>query len=382
MGPETRMPGRRALAALATLAAALPMAGLAYNDSGHRWQTRSVPYYISPANNDMSTAEALAAIQRGADAWSLQSNADFRFYYMGKTSGNSFAYNKKNEVFFRNTSDGKLVAEAYRWYDAAGDIVDADIVFYDESNTFTPAAGGSCSGLMVLESFATHEFGHALGLSHSSDSTATMYPTTRACSDEWSSLAGDDLAGVEHLYPAASVNSAPVVQILSPTNGESEAEGATWTFTGKATDKEDGSLSASMVWTSNVDGKLGTGASLTKLLSAGNHVITAKATDSSGAISTQTVGVEVTSVVKTTSTSDVTLAVTGYLQRGLQKAKLTWSGAGGSKVEIFRNGTLVVRTSNDGIQIDKINATGSASYDYKLCEQRSKVCSPVVRITF
>lgn len=375
---------RRTLLAASAAAAAvglLPMAGQAYNYSGHKWQTRSVPYYVNPTNGDIPAADALAAIQKGAEAWTSQSNADFRFYYMGKTSGNSFAYNKKNEVFFRQTSNGKLVAEAYRWYNAAGDIIDADIVFYDQNNVFM-VGDGNCSGAMMLEGFATHEFGHALGLSHSSDSTATMYPSTRACSTEWSSLSEDDLAGVEDLYPAASVNSAPVVQILSPSGGTTAAEGANWTFTGKATDKEDGTLSASLVWISNRDGKLGTGASLTKLLSAGAHVITAKATDSSGAVSSTTVGVEVTEVQPQVIGSTVSLKVDGYLQRGLQKARLTWSGAGGDKVEIFRNGVLLYRTSNDGTQIDKINGTGSGAYDYKLCERQSSVCSPVVRLTF
>jgi hypothetical protein len=54
-------------------------------------------------------------------------------------------------------------------------------------------------------------------------------------------------------------------------------------FSGTATDAEDGNLSASLSWTSSLDGTIGSGASFaTSTLSVGTHTVTASVTDSGG----------------------------------------------------------------------------------------------------
>ncbi len=78
------------------------------------------------------------------------------------------------------------------------------------------------------------------------------------------------------------VNQPPVVNITAPANGANFAAGSSINFTGTATDPEDGNIAASLAWTSNVDGALGTGASINASLSVGTHTITASATDSGG----------------------------------------------------------------------------------------------------
>ncbi len=77
-----------------------------------------------------------------------------------------------------------------------------------------------------------------------------------------------------------------------------EAEGFPITFDGTASDTEDGVLSgASLAWTSNIDGPLGTGTSLTTTaLSAGVHQITLTGTDGSGGTGVAEVTIEVTSL--------------------------------------------------------------------------------------
>jgi hypothetical protein len=84
-----------------------------------------------------------------------------------------------------------------------------------------------------------------------------------------------------------SITGAPSVAITAPTDQASGApntvtEGTSVTFTGSATDAEDGPLAgASLVWTSNVDGQIGTGESFsTNVLSDGLHTVTLTATDS------------------------------------------------------------------------------------------------------
>jgi hypothetical protein len=77
-------------------------------------------------------------------------------------------------------------------------------------------------------------------------------------------------------------NSPPTVIISSPGDSSTFDSGATIDFTGTASDVEDGNLTSSLVWTSTIDGQIGTGGSFLAVLSDGAHTITASVTDSGG----------------------------------------------------------------------------------------------------
>lgn len=339
---------------------------------------REVPYYINPANGDVTASAAISAIQAAASAWSMQSNADFSFYYMGQTSGSSVSNNGRNEVFFRSTTSGNL-AETYRYWNSAGTLVDSDIVFYDGSWRFFGGSSGCSSGYYIRE-IATHEFGHALGLNHSSVSTASMSAGATACATWKSSLDPDDIAGVEKLYPSSGANAAPSVTISSPANNTSVTFGTASTFSGSASDREDGSLTSKLVWKSNLDGTLGTGGTLSKALSAGTHTVRATVTDSAGASSYQQITIYVISA--TGQPAGLALSATGYKRKGLQHASLKWTGASSSKVDIYRDGVRVANTANDGAHTDNINQKGAGSYTYKLCEAGTTTCSSSALVRF
>jgi hypothetical protein len=82
-----------------------------------------------------------------------------------------------------------------------------------------------------------------------------------------------------------NTNTAPVVTITSPANGSSSTFGQSVTFIATATDTQDGEISGNISWTSNRDGAVGSGGTVsTSALTAGAHTITASATDS-GALS-------------------------------------------------------------------------------------------------
>jgi hypothetical protein len=80
----------------------------------------------------------------------------------------------------------------------------------------------------------------------------------------------------------ACIFGAPVVTITSPADGTSFPPGATVNLSASASDLEEGSLSANLVWSSDRDGELGTGASLSLVLSAGKHTLVASVTDETG----------------------------------------------------------------------------------------------------
>ena len=76
-------------------------------------------------------------------------------------------------------------------------ITDADVSF-NLSYNWTTVAQGSCSSEVYLESVATHEVGHVIGLGHSGVSSALMAPTVSYCNNK--PLASDDLSGRNALY--------------------------------------------------------------------------------------------------------------------------------------------------------------------------------------
>lgn len=84
-------------------------------------------------------------------------------------------------------------------------------------------------------------------------------------------------------------NEPPSVLITSPRDGDTFDSGEIIAFSGSALDAEDGDVTASLVWTSDKDGPIGT----TGSLSDGNHTITASVTDSGGKTASFSVGITV-----------------------------------------------------------------------------------------
>jgi hypothetical protein len=128
-----------------------------------------------------------------------------------------------------------------------------------------------------------------------------MYPTMSVwCDKSWLSLDHDDITALQVAYPPLSggggtspTNTAPSVTITAPASGLSITTTHTVTFSGTANDTQDGNLSGSLRWVSNLSGQIGTGASFSRSLPEGVHTIAAVATDSGGMTSSQQVVVTV-----------------------------------------------------------------------------------------
>lgn len=175
-------------------------------------------------------------------------------------------------------------------------------------------------------------------------------------------------------------NVAPAVTISSPADGASFTEGDAITFTGSASDTEDGDLSASLVWTSSADGQIGTGASFTtSTLSTGSHTITASVTDSGGANGADSIGI---SVQAAGGGGGISLSATGTKVKGVHTVDLAWSGATSTNIDVFRNGALITTTANDGAHTDSTGQKGGATYDYQVCEAGTTTCSNVATVVF
>ncbi|MEM8964544.1 MAG: matrixin family metalloprotease, partial [Acidobacteriota bacterium] len=95
---------------------------------------------------------------------------------------------------------------------------------------------------------------------------------------------------------AGAANTAPTVNISNPSNGASFTQGTSVSFSGSASDAEDGSLTGSLAWSSSLDGSIGSGGSFsTSSLSVGSHTITASVTDSGGLSGNDSISLTITS---------------------------------------------------------------------------------------
>ena len=92
------------------------------------------------------------------------------------------------------------------------------------------------------------------------------------------------------------VNTAPVLTVTNPKNGNSYAQAAGVTFQASAIDNEAGDISTDIVWTSSKDGIIGFGGFFVKTdLSIGTHNIVATVTDGQNSVSSTPRTITVTS---------------------------------------------------------------------------------------
>ncbi|MFQ5433422.1 MAG: tandem-95 repeat protein [Anaerolineae bacterium] len=128
------------------------------------------------------------------------------------------------------------------------------------------------------------------------DGTITYTPNTGFVGSDTFTYTVDDNDGAmsnEATVTVTVTSGEPILVITAPADGDSFVQGTAVTFTGTASDNEDGDISAAITWTSDLDGALGSGGSLTvAALSAGSHTITAGVTDSNGF--TATAGITIT----------------------------------------------------------------------------------------
>jgi arylsulfatase A-like enzyme len=112
---------------------------------------------------------------------------------------------------------------------------------------------------------------------------------------------------------------------------------------GTANDPEQGDLSATIAWSSNLDGSLGVGASvIAATLSAGVHTVTAKVTDSSGTSASSTVAVTIT------NTPPVVTAAASAAEVDIG-TPVTLSGTAADAEEGDLAGALRWTSSRDGV---------------------------------
>ncbi|MDE2665723.1 MAG: IPT/TIG domain-containing protein [Acidobacteriota bacterium] len=172
--------------------------------SGAKWKTFPVVYKIHqgglPATGNRSE---FVAVHAGFEAWETLEDSAITFSYGGTTETRAAALDYTNVISFQDDSfdfSSGVVAVTLTFYFRNVEdppIVDADILF----NPNQIFSSDGARGTFDLQSIATHEIGHLLGLDHTAIVSATMNPTAGLGVTFFRVLQTDDRIGCSVLYP-------------------------------------------------------------------------------------------------------------------------------------------------------------------------------------
>jgi hypothetical protein len=221
---------RKTLALLAVAALGVPCPAFAYLQLttlrgqevvALRWNVQRVRWFTSDRGTDGVSAAALqTAVASAFATWESVPTASIAFQFVGMTSAMPFEDDDLSVIGFMNEPDMDRVLGATSFVTdvRTGEILEADI-FFNSAFPWSVSATGD-PGRFDLQSIATHEIGHFLGLGHSAlgetelgpdggrrvlAAGSVMFPIAfgRGSVSE-RVLDPDDIAGVSDLYPDGS----------------------------------------------------------------------------------------------------------------------------------------------------------------------------------
>ncbi|XP_008279891.1 matrix metalloproteinase-20 [Stegastes partitus] len=173
-----------------------------------KWKKHTITYTTSKYTPDMKREDVEKSFRFALKMWSdavplkfikvNHGKADIVFSFARGTHGDFFPFDGPRGV----------LAHAFQ----PGEGLGGDVHF-DEDETWTAGRQG-----YSLFAVAAHELGHSLGLTHSRDPSAIMYPNYRHQSRTQYSLSADDVLGIQTLYgkPGKKVESQSSLKKCDP----------------------------------------------------------------------------------------------------------------------------------------------------------------------
>jgi len=175
-----------------------------YTLNGRKWfSSAEAKFYYNSSNAPaccLSASAQQSQIVSGINAWGIAGLG-------GSTTKSGAKRDGQNVISWGKLGGTTLGVTNYISTDTAqsqvcnGNLiyrfVEVDVRF---NNAYNWQTSSTCTNGIDLAGVSTHEFGHAVGLGHSSVAGATMYPSVAACDFSISSLANDDKAGYSAIY--------------------------------------------------------------------------------------------------------------------------------------------------------------------------------------
>ncbi|XP_008072752.1 macrophage metalloelastase [Carlito syrichta] len=154
------------------------------------WNKRHLTYRINNYTPDMRRKDVDFAIQKAFQVWSNVTPLKFRKIDAGEADIMiGFAHGAHGDF---NAFDGQNGILAHAFGPGSGIGGDAH---FDEAEIWTASSKGT--NLFLV---AVHELGHSLGLDHSKDPKAIMFPNYRYVDPNTFHLSADDIRGIQSLY--------------------------------------------------------------------------------------------------------------------------------------------------------------------------------------
>ncbi|XP_036450712.1 collagenase 3-like [Colossoma macropomum] len=157
----------------------------------YKWKTNQLTYRIKNYTPDMSQAEVDSSIERALKVWADVTPLRFTRIYSGVADIMiSFGVRDHGDGYPFDGPNGFL---AHAFFPGTGIGGDAH---FDDDESFTFSSFNGYNLFLV----AAHEFGHALGLEHSGDPGALMYPMYSFRDIKTFVLPQDDVNGIQAIY--------------------------------------------------------------------------------------------------------------------------------------------------------------------------------------
>jgi hypothetical protein len=226
----------------ATEQVSIPGAGNATEEfvlTGFRWPNNTTGFAYNAAGAPAIGGDPTGAIRAGAFGWNNAGGARWSFSGGGGSGAGTGGCHDNTDG--QNTvgwfaQSGSVLAVTCSWYQQGGSGLYTAVEFDME---FDPGWGWTTSTTNVgidLQSVALHEFGHALGLNHSSTCPGAVMCPTYSSGRIARTPAQDDVNGVINLYGGGGATPTPSpakASMTSPSPGSTLA-GSTATFTWSA----------------------------------------------------------------------------------------------------------------------------------------------------
>ncbi|KAG8523178.1 Matrilysin, partial [Galemys pyrenaicus] len=156
-----------------------------------KWNSKVITYRLASYTADLPPVTVNWLIEKAFNMWSKEVPLSFRRVKWGIADIMIRFVRREHGDLYPFDGPGNTLAHAY--FPGPGLGGDAH---FDEDEHWT---SGRTSGINLLY-VATHELGHSLGLSHSSDPDAVMYPTYEYGNLEDFKLSQDDIKSIQELY--------------------------------------------------------------------------------------------------------------------------------------------------------------------------------------